>query len=242
MMSLQEIEKIAKKKQTSVKNIARDYLQSLFLFGFYQNPEAVDFLFKGGTALHLVYQSPRYSEDLDFSAKAFNCRVFEKLLEQTLAFLEKNGLKPELLESTPTTGGCLAIFESDVAKQKISIKIEVSLREPKRLEGEAVLVRTDFLPPFDILVLEKDKMVKSKIAALLTRKEPRDFYDLYFILRSDLRDSLNLSENERKQILREVNLLDPGEIYQDLKEFLPQSRSLVIKDLPGALERELKEK
>lgn len=240
MISLEEIEKITGRKQTSVINVARDYLQSLFLFGFYQNPEAADFLFKGGTALHLVYQSPRFSEDLDFSAKAFNCQVFENLLQETLAFLENNGLKPELLESTPTTGGCLAIFESGLAGQKIQLKIEVSLREPKKSEGEAVLARTDFLPPFDILVLEKKMMVRSKITALLTRKKPRDFYDLYFILRSDLKSGLNLSENERKQILKEVDLLDPAEIYRDLKGFLPKSHSLVIKDLPGALKRELK--
>lgn len=34
---------------------------------FYQEKEAEAILFKGGTALRLIYQSPRFSEDLDFS-------------------------------------------------------------------------------------------------------------------------------------------------------------------------------
>lgn len=239
MILPEEIEKIAGRKQTSVKNVARDYLQSLFLFGFYQNPEAADFLFKGGTALHLVYQSPRFSEDLDFSAKTFNCLSFENLLQETLAFLEKNGLRPELLESTPTTGGCLAIFESAFGGQKIPLKIEVSLREPKKSEGEAVLVRTDFLPPFDLVIFKPEDLVRGKVNALLNRKKPRDFYDLYFILRSELRAHLHLSENQRRQIIQELGLLKPQEVFKDLKEFLPKSHSLVIKDLPSALQREL---
>lgn len=242
MISLEEIEKIARKKQTSIKNISRDYLQCLFLFGFYQNSKAADFLFKGGTALHLVYQSPRFSEDLDFSAKTFNCQAFENLLLETLAFLEKNGLKPELLESTPTTGGCLAIFGSDIAGQKIQVKIEISLREPKQSGGEAVLVRTDFLPPFDILILKPEDLVKGKINALLSRKKTRDFYDLYFVLRSELRTYLRLLEIQRKEIAKELSLLKPEEIFKDLKEFLPKSHSLVIKNLPSAIERELGKK
>src|SRR4030043_1663570 len=102
MILREELIKIANKSQTTLLNICRDYIQALFLSFFYQQKESTNFLFKGGTALHFAFGSPRYSEDLDFSAQVFNCRSFEKLLTDTLAFIEKSSLKVELIESKPT--------------------------------------------------------------------------------------------------------------------------------------------
>lgn len=237
MISPEELNQIGKKGQTSFLNIARDYLQTLFLHGFYQQKESSAFFFKGGTALHFVYQSPRFSEDLDFSAKAFNCRVFEGLLAQSLLSIEKNGLAVDLVESKPTSGGCLAIFSASVRRVPVRIQIEVSLRTPKETKGEAVLVKTPFLPPFGVLILKEEELAAGKIKALLARKKPRDFYDLYFIFRAGLK--IKLSEKERVAIVKEVESLDRNQVASELKEFLPRSHRLLIKDLPTALRREL---
>lgn len=236
MIFLEKLNQIAKKSQTSVLNVARDYIQALFLSAFYQQKESLAFFFKGGTALHFVYQSPRFSEDLDFSARAFDCQVFEDLLTKSLLFIEQNGFQIELVESKPTTGGCLAIFSTLVNRLSVRIQVEVSLRTPKNSKGEAVLVRTEFLPPFDVLILEQGALIKGKIAALLARKKPRDFYDLYFILRAGLK--VKLSEKEERMIAKEIDALDPNQLAKDLKEFLPKSHRLVIKDLPAVLKRE----
>jgi len=237
MILPERLSKIAKKSQTSFLNTARDYVQALFLYGFYQQKESSAFFFKGGTAFHFVYQSPRFSEDLDFSANAFNCRVFEELLAKSLLFIEKNGLEVDLVESKPISGGCLAIFSALVGRIPARIQIEASLRAPKKTKGEAVLVKTSFLPPFGVLILKEEKLVGEKIKALLARKKPRDFYDLYFIFRSGLK--IKLSGKERMAIVKEVDSLDRSQVASDLKEFLPRSHRLIIKDLPAALKREL---
>lgn len=237
MILPEKLKEIAKKSQTSFLNIARDYLQALFLYSFYQQKESSAFFFKGGTAFHFVYQSPRFSEDLDFSAKAFNCRVFEGLLTKSLLFLEENGLVVDLIESKPTSGGCLAIFSTLIERVPVRIQIEVSLREPKKTKGEAVLVKTSFLSAFGVLILKEEKLAAEKIKALLARKKSRDFYDLYFIFRSGLK--VKLSGKERVAIGKEVDSLDRTQIASDLKEFLPRSHRLIIKDLPVALKREL---
>lgn len=237
MILPEKLSKIAKKSQTSFLNIARDYVQALFLDGFYQQKESSVFSFKGGTAFHFVYQSPRFSEDLDFSANAFNCRVFEGLLTKSLLFIEKNGLKVDLIESKPTSGGCLAIFSALAGGVPVRIQIEVSLRAPKKTKGEAVLIKTSLLPPFGVLILKEEELAAEKIKALLARKKPRDFYDLYFILRAGLK--IKLSEKERVVIVKEVGSLDRGQVASELKEFLPRSHRLIIKDLPTALKREL---
>lgn len=240
MILPEKIREIAKKSQTTTLNIGRDYVQALFLSAFYRQKESGNFLFKGGTALHFVYQSPRYSEDLDFTAQVFDCQTFEKLLAGSLLFMEKSNLKVDLVESKPTTGGCLAIFSVLLGTLLVKVQVEVSLRKAKDFEGEAVLIKTELIPAFDILVVNQEALVRGKIEALLARKKPRDFYDLYFILRAGL--GIHLPEKERRAISKEIDSFDSKEVATQLKELLPRSHWLIVKDLPGALKRELERK
>ncbi len=68
MITVETIEKLARQSQMSVfPNVVREYFQHVFLSKLYVLPESEQLLFKGGTALRIVYGSPRFSEDLDFS-------------------------------------------------------------------------------------------------------------------------------------------------------------------------------
>src|SRR3989338_1313089 len=68
MITIEALEKLARQYQTGVfPNIIREYFQHVFLEELYKLPEAKQMLFKGGTALRIIYGSPRFSEDLDFS-------------------------------------------------------------------------------------------------------------------------------------------------------------------------------
>jgi hypothetical protein len=67
MITADTLNQIAIAQQTTTLNIAREYAQHLFLSGFYQQRGTERVLFRGDTALRLVYHSPRFSEDLDFS-------------------------------------------------------------------------------------------------------------------------------------------------------------------------------
>ena len=68
MISKEILEKLSKQYQMGVfPNIIREYFQNVFLSELYKLPEASKLLFKGGTALRIIYGSPRFSEDLDFS-------------------------------------------------------------------------------------------------------------------------------------------------------------------------------
>ncbi len=237
MILVSELNKKAGKLQTSAVNIYRDYIQTLFLSAFYQQKESADFFFKGGTCLHLVYQSPRFSEDLDFSARVFNCQNFEKLLANSLEVLEKNGLKPDISESKPTSGGCFAIFSAQIEEIRLNIKIEVSLRSPKSLAREIMVLSSDFLPAFNIAVLNQNTLIKEKIQALLERKKARDVFDLYFIRRKGWKS--DFLYKEKANILKAVSLYRPEQLTKDLKEFLPHSFWPLIKELPEMLKKEL---
>jgi predicted nucleotidyltransferase component of viral defense system len=66
--------------QTTDLNIRREYIQHLFLSYFYQQPQTNQIFFKGGTALRLIYKSPRFSEDLDFGSTLHDVNEIEKAL------------------------------------------------------------------------------------------------------------------------------------------------------------------
>lgn len=91
--------------------------------------------------------------------------------------------------------------------------------------------------PYTVNLLAQDLLVDEKIQALLGRKKPRDFYDLYFILRS------NLLPPVKKDVLREaLKILQKTEINfeHELRVFLPRSHWAIIRHFKPALEREVR--
>ena len=89
MLEENRIDELAVKYQTTKINIYREYIQHVFLSLLYQQKESREILFKGGTALKLVYQSPRYSEDLDFSLGKIKFTAVESVVLEILKEIEK---------------------------------------------------------------------------------------------------------------------------------------------------------
>ncbi|MDO8639185.1 MAG: nucleotidyl transferase AbiEii/AbiGii toxin family protein [Candidatus Daviesbacteria bacterium] len=236
MIGDEEIQKLATRYQTSAGNVRREYFQYLFLFYFYQQPKAKDIFFKGGTALRIIYNSPRFSEDLDFSCGRIDYKEIENLIEDTLAQIEKENVKFNLKEAKQTTGGFLAIISFEVFEQPIDIKIEISLRKGEG-KGEIMgVTNNDYVPPYNIITVTEEQLVAEKIEALLNRKKPRDFYDLYFILRSQM-----LSPKKKNILPKTLKALIESDINfeVELKQFLPKSQWMIIKDFKNNLKREI---
>lgn len=63
------------------------------------------FFFKGGTALRMIYRSPRFSEDLDFSAGQTSLKTIEDLIIDALTDIEREGIGVSLKEAKETSGG-----------------------------------------------------------------------------------------------------------------------------------------
>lgn len=107
MIDLHLLRQYAKSHQTSELNVAREYCQHLFLSAFYRQKGTQRVLFKGGTALRLVYGSPRFSEDLDFSGFGVTPHDIEAAVVDAAAELEQMGITINLQESKRTSGGYL---------------------------------------------------------------------------------------------------------------------------------------
>ena len=246
MISIETLEKLSRQYQVGVfPNIAREYFQHVFLGELYKLSNAEKLLFKGGTALRIIYGSPRFSEDLDFSlfgvdqseVKSF----VEELFVHVLAEMERAGIKVELGNKIgATSGGYFGVATFRMFEYPpISVEINVSSRNGKAVVGEIDSVANNFVPTYTIIHLPQQELIEEKVfRALLERKKPRDFYDLYFMMRK------GMISNEQKKKLSEIKdsiLADAKKINfrGELGTFLPADQHQIIKDFSAMLEREL---
>jgi len=246
MITNEALEKLARQYQTGVfPNIVREYFQHVFLGRLYKLAGVEQMLFKGGTALRIIYGSPRFSEDLDFSlfgVPSSKIKSFvEELFVQVLTEMERIGIRVVLgAKSNKTTGGYFGVATFRILEyQPVGVTINVSARKGREVRGEVDSVANDFVPTYTVIHLPQSELVEEKIfGALRERKKPRDFYDLYFIMRKGI-----LSPDQKKRLV-EIK----GEIIVDVKRinfrgelgaFLPADQQAIIRDFPATLEREL---
>ena len=234
MISTHALQALANKYQTTELNVRREYVQHLFLSYFYQQAEMDRIYFKGGTALRMLFHSPRFSEDLDF-ASLTTTRPIEQAVLETLQAIERENIQTDLKESTKTSGGYLAIVTFQIEANSVSLELNISLREGKK-KGEVVAIASDYLPTFTVVSLVREQLVDEKIQALLSRKKARDYYDLYFILRANL-----LPPAEKRVLPKVLTTLRQTRIDfgKELTSFLPKSHWALIRDFRATCEREI---
>ena len=151
MITLETLDKLARQFQTGVfPNIVREYFQHVFLGELYKLPEAEKLLFKGGTALRMIYGSPRFSEDLDFSLFGVPQNQTESFVEglfvNVLAKIERVGIKVEIgAKSNATTGGYFGVATFKMFEyQPLGVEINISGRNGRSF---AVSRRAPFVRP-----------------------------------------------------------------------------------------------
>ncbi|MCP6726634.1 MAG: nucleotidyl transferase AbiEii/AbiGii toxin family protein [Patescibacteria group bacterium] len=245
MITRQFITDFSTKYQTTEGNIAREYCQHLFLSYFYKKEKSEKILFKGGTALRIIFKSPRFSEDLDFSVvngREINIAEINQLIDNTLADIKNEGIDCEKILNPgtqgETTGGYFAIIRMKMLEFNSEIRLQISFRSPDQTISNTHLIQNDFITPYVITYLKESLLVSEKIQALLDRKKPRDFFDLYFILRhKELVKFIPPIPNLKNQLFEIIN--QEKEIEKELKLFLPVSYQTLLKDFKERLQREI---
>jgi len=246
MISIETLEKLGRQYQMGVfPNIVREYFQHVFLSELYKLPDAEKLLFKGGTALRIVYGSHRFSEDLDFSlfgvAQNEIKSFVEGLFVHVLAEMARADIKVELGDKIGTTsGGYLGVATFRMFEYpQVGVEINVSTRNGRSVMGEVDSIANNFVPTYTIIHLPQTEIVEEKIFdALIKRKKPRDFYDLYIIMRK------GMLSPEQKRKLAEIKDGVIAEAKQinfktELGIFLPVDQQGIIRDFSATLEREL---
>lgn len=169
----------------------REYMQVLVLKHIEQKGYSENIAFVGGTALRMLYDIGRFSEDLDFSLilqKGFEFRTF---LEELVGYFSSIGITAEYKPKTARTVYSSFLKFLDVMyenglthrkDQKLLIKLEVDSNPPAGYVTEVSFVQK--MLPMNILHYDIGSLYAGKLHAVLLRQytKGRDFYDLMWFL------------------------------------------------------------
>jgi predicted nucleotidyltransferase component of viral defense system len=196
MLTRAQIQRLAQRHRVGMQVQERDYVQHLLLRTLTGRSQGL--VFKGGTALRLVYRGNRFSEDLDFNvvtgADALtSVAALRGLWQQIVGDLADFGMVAELREEWEGEAG----YSLDVSYQgplydgrdrsKGKVRVDISRRlEPVETRRELVRSEYDDLPPFVVTVLTPEHLLAEKVRALIVRGKPRDLYDVWLLLAQDV--------------------------------------------------------
>lgn len=126
----------------------------------------------GGTALAEFYLHHRYSDDLDFFTRRQD--RLDQNFRYVLDLIPSLGLT---ISSSTMSGDYLKIFVRSEGSTHEELKIEFARDVPAQMAPHTVLE--------GIVIDSFEDIATNKICAILSRQpsEPKDFYDLYFILK-----------------------------------------------------------
>ncbi len=140
-------------------------------------------VFKGGTALEMVYGLDRFSEDLDFDVEIKDIVILD---EAITSFDSKViGIENDW-ESDITRHLNMHIFRlyfySANTNSRVSIKIDAVFDKPIIAPKRKIL--NIFGNPVTISVMDESEILAEKVNAIMNEKrgQPRDLYDLKFLL------------------------------------------------------------
>lgn len=219
------------------ENILKEHLQYKILQSIYRSEQGRQLVFLGGTALRILHQNTRFSEDLDFDNLGLSETEFLELGEQIKRDLELEGLTVEVTGRTKQAYRLKIkipeiLFQEGLAPmetQKILIQVDTVPQsfdyEPER----PILNKLDVFTP--ILATPKDLLLAQKIYASVNRKRlmGRDFYDIVFLYGIGARPNFdylekNIGVRDQTQLLdywrEKTSSLDFKDLARDLEPFL----------------------
>lgn len=210
MVTRAELVSIARKQKLPLGMIEKDFILTLILREIYNSWFKNILVFKGGTALHKLYLHKRLSVDLDFTAlDEFNIDAFKNIL--LIKEINSEIRKIRTFENS----GSIDLKYISLLNYPDSIKIDISLREKPLLELKEVALHSPYFPDFPVLALQIEEMAAEKMRALIQRKRPRDYYDMWLLLKEiEFKDFEKLAE---KKLAAMDDKLDISKVSTDLE-------------------------
>ncbi|MBN2412459.1 nucleotidyl transferase AbiEii/AbiGii toxin family protein [candidate division KSB1 bacterium] len=244
------------KNPVQAKNKMREYLQVRILSALQRAGAMILLALHGGTALRLLYNLPRFSEDLDFTLEHQETRYdIRKYLSRIRNELTSEGYTVSLkLNTQKTVHSSFVQFEnilydsglSPHRNEKLSIKLEIDTKPPQGCLLKTTIVRRYM--PVQLQHHDKASMLAGKLNAILTREytKGRDLYDLIWYLsdRSWPEPNLELlnnalsqkksnglfltEKNWRGELRRKISDLQWSKVITDVRPFLEDEREITL--------------
>ncbi|MFA4855671.1 MAG: nucleotidyl transferase AbiEii/AbiGii toxin family protein [archaeon] len=235
MLEKKELEDLAKLNGLKPWQQEKHYIQAVILEILAEQP----IVFKGGTYLWFFHGLPRFSEDLDFTAKE---KIQKNVPETVSKSLELFGIqnKSKTITDNETTLSFRISAKGPLNTAPIDecrVYVEISKRE--EVSKKALPIKLDFpaynLPTKRISGMDLEEAAAEKIRAIMTRNKARDAFDLQHLI-------------EKKAVAFNKELADKKLAFYgaefSTKEFLKKTRqkqaffekelkNLVFTDLPS---------
>jgi len=191
MLTLAQIEQQYPEHLRSFKrSLLREYLQYKILETIFTSVHAAKLVFIGGTALRMVYDNHRFSEDIDLDNFGLTDTEFKQTAQKVKAGLETEGFHVEITNAGKVSYRCNIRFPgllfgsglSHHPDEKIRVQIDSLAQGFHYLPERKILNKFDVFT--EIFTPSIDLLLSQKICASLNRKrvQGRDFYDVVFLL------------------------------------------------------------
>jgi uncharacterized protein len=221
MIKPKEIQQKAGKAGVRDTQIEKDYMLSWILKGVAQHEKLSKLIvFKGGTVLKKIYfEDYRFSEDLDFTlieTAINNKQIFEWFNETFEYVLEESNIPLEIIDNNEHEDGGINFYITYLGplggeSKKKRVKVDISRSE--KLEFDPVLkpVFTCYsdLDEYQLLCYQLEEVLIEKMRSVMQRMQPRDFYDLWYLLQQNEMDiNFCLNEFVKKCLSKNINSND----------------------------------
>lgn len=191
----------------------KEILQEIALYGLANANFFDNAIFHGGTALRILYNLPRFSEDLDFLLKKPNLQFkWESYIDAMIATFKEYGVHPEITDKSRVNNAIKKMFLKDdsIGKlidlsfvhhpgRKLSIKLEIDTNPP--LGSNLDLKFLDFPLDYSIVAQDLSSSFAGKCHALLCREyiKGRDWYDFTWYVAKSVSPNLLFLKNALDQ-------------------------------------------
>jgi len=252
MISGDFLDNKAKTSKIDRYTILREYLQLLFLRYFYEEKtKGLKVYFKGGTAIRFLFNSFRFSEDLDFTGVGEG-KIINRILKNLLPKVERESgfkiaIKDEKVFEKRSLGYRL-VFVGEGLRQPLGIRLDFSFRErPLDPETSYLSVMDYPVSPLPLIEhLSRKEITAEKIRAIFSRSQPRDLFDLWFLFKGGARVEWGMVKSKMKyypEIVYSKNILiekiakyKTEEMKRDLNQFIPEGYRRYEKFIPEVIE------
>lgn len=256
MIKQAEIQKVAREAGVRDTQIEKDYVLTWILYGISQHELLSEVLaFKGGTVLKKFYfEDYRFSEDLDFTLldEGKTNEDIQTAFQEVFDFIkDEANIDLSMDDFGEHQTGNINFFINYIGPlggRGKQVKVDISRNELLKFdleEKQMIEVYSD-QEECSLKCYSLNEVMTEKMRSLLSRVQPRDFYDLWFLSENEGFEMADLlSEYEEKAVFKG---LKPDTIGKRLNIILPvfekqweTSMSDQIQDLPPfkQVEREL---
>ena len=212
IISENKLRSIAGERGLNQIYLEKDYFLTLIL---YLLKDVDGLYFKGGTALNKIFLNhARLSEDLDFSCNRGIATIRETILKTITE--SKLFYKHEFDKNTETFFRLIPHYKSYFAGNSY-IMLDVNAKASIHIAPERHTVPHfyDSIPKFEVSTLAAEELIAEKIAALISRNQPRDYFDTYLLLKNGHRINKKLLNLKLKESGQEFN---PERIFKNAKK------------------------